>query len=383
MNSDHFVKVFNVLDSGFKDWTFSAFGLIPLVFGLFFFFIPRIIKKIGISFFDFHDFQSKFRKFFLYFYLGFATLWISIAFFSTYAEHQHHAALAESNQCRTVEGRVKNFIPMPFSGHAEESFSVSGVHFSYSDYQVTDGFNNTASHGGPINRNSYARICYDPSGNVILRLEIRGFKGRVKDYSKEENLFSMPRTAKVIQKNNARIFTHKIPWYGNMFTIFYILDFIALVTLFLPYLRTYFYIKAMPIDPIVIPVAIEFGKKINLRNSVIYWDKEDRTIWLRPRGLNLFQIQLMVAKLNLDEFGRSITSQEIRFSSGFPFIMILFFWTTYQFFSATMPVHGPSPTVFVGGFTLFFIVFGFMSIIALRSRMEKLVQDALSELKEM
>jgi hypothetical protein len=48
-----------------------------------------------------------------------------------------------------------------------------------------------------------------------------------------------------------------------------------------------------------------------------------------------------------------------------------------------MPVHGPSPTVLVGGFASLFTVFGFMNIIVLRSRMEKLIQEALSELKEM
>ncbi|MBX9769509.1 MAG: hypothetical protein K2X47_19690 [Bdellovibrionales bacterium] len=54
-----------------------------------------------------------------------------------------------------------------------ESFMVSGVRFQYSDYVVTDGFNQTASHGGPISKGAYVRICYDPKGNHILRLEIR------------------------------------------------------------------------------------------------------------------------------------------------------------------------------------------------------------------
>jgi len=59
---------------------------------------------------------------------------------------------------------------MPYTGHADESFNVAGVHFRYSDFGATDAFNNTASHGGPITKDSYVRICYDPSGNAILRL---------------------------------------------------------------------------------------------------------------------------------------------------------------------------------------------------------------------
>ena len=77
---------------------------------------------------------------------------------------------------------------MPYAGHASESFSVSGVDFRYSDFNVTDAFNNAASHGGPINANSYVRICYDPQDNAILRLEIRGFEGEVKDYAGWRNI---------------------------------------------------------------------------------------------------------------------------------------------------------------------------------------------------
>ncbi len=71
---------------------------------------------------------------------------------------------------------------MPKEGHANESFSVRGVRFSYSDFKVTDAFNNAASRGGPLNSDSYVRICYDPAGNAILRLEVRGFAGKLKDY---------------------------------------------------------------------------------------------------------------------------------------------------------------------------------------------------------
>ena len=34
MNPDRFVKVFDIVDSGFKDWTFPAFGLIFVVIGI-------------------------------------------------------------------------------------------------------------------------------------------------------------------------------------------------------------------------------------------------------------------------------------------------------------------------------------------------------------
>jgi hypothetical protein len=70
----------------------------------------------------------------------------------------------------TVEGTVSNFHPMPYSGHQDETFSVNGVKFSYSDYVLIPCFNNTASHGGPVHEGLRVRIAY--SGNCILKLEV-------------------------------------------------------------------------------------------------------------------------------------------------------------------------------------------------------------------
>jgi hypothetical protein len=69
-----------------------------------------------------------------------------------------------------AEGTVANFLPMPYSGHQNETFSVNGVGFSYSDYEVVPCFNNTASHGGPIRDGLRVRIAY--SGDCILKLEV-------------------------------------------------------------------------------------------------------------------------------------------------------------------------------------------------------------------
>ena len=58
----------------------------------------------------------------------------------------------------------------------QEKFQISNIRFEYSDYLITGGFNNTASHGGPIAENIQARICYFYSEsemeNIIVRLEI-------------------------------------------------------------------------------------------------------------------------------------------------------------------------------------------------------------------
>jgi hypothetical protein len=79
--------------------------------------------------------------------------------------------LVSSKRFSYVEGAVTNFVPMPYNGHADESFTVNGVSFSYTDYSFVPGFHNTASHGGPIREGLYVHIWH--IGNEITKLEIR------------------------------------------------------------------------------------------------------------------------------------------------------------------------------------------------------------------
>jgi hypothetical protein len=75
-------------------------------------------------------------------------------------------------QFSVVEGYVTNFRPMPYEGHQDECFSVQSETFCYSDYALTAGFNNSASHGGPVREGLPVRISY--VGRTIVRLEVRG-----------------------------------------------------------------------------------------------------------------------------------------------------------------------------------------------------------------
>ena len=70
-----------------------------------------------------------------------------------------------------VEGYVTDLRPMPYQGHQDECFTVQPATFCYSDYDVSPGFNNSASHGGPIREGLPVRVSY--VGGTILRLEIR------------------------------------------------------------------------------------------------------------------------------------------------------------------------------------------------------------------
>jgi hypothetical protein len=59
---------------------------------------------------------------------------------------------------------------MPYGGHETESFTVKNEKFEYSDFIFNSAFNNTKSHGGPIDSGKYVRIWY--SEGRILRLWI-------------------------------------------------------------------------------------------------------------------------------------------------------------------------------------------------------------------
>jgi hypothetical protein len=93
-----------------------------------------------------------------------------LAFTSGYAEYRSARNALEARHYAVVEGLVTNFVPMPYGGHSEESFTVGGKTFTYSDFNLTAGFNNTRSHGGPIDAGELVRVSY--IGNTILRLEI-------------------------------------------------------------------------------------------------------------------------------------------------------------------------------------------------------------------
>jgi hypothetical protein len=76
----------------------------------------------------------------------------------------------KNGQYSVVEGRVENFRPMPYEGHQQECFSVYYTRFCYSDFERTAGFNNAASHGGPIRLGLPVKVAY--VDNHILRIEV-------------------------------------------------------------------------------------------------------------------------------------------------------------------------------------------------------------------
>jgi hypothetical protein len=155
--------VFDIADVGYRGWPSVRIGAAFAVAGFLMLMFYRYLPLWPIT-------SEKFKKGFAILCAGFATLWTLIAFVGTYTEYWKLNQARKTGMYEVVEGRVEDFIPMPYGGHAYESFRVGSKTFRYSDYHFTAGFNNTASHGGPIKAGLQVRISHVDS--VILRLEV-------------------------------------------------------------------------------------------------------------------------------------------------------------------------------------------------------------------
>jgi hypothetical protein len=110
------------------------------------------------------------RKLFAIFGMAFFGICGTVAFVGNYHDYEQCKHAYERGDYDVAEGLVHDFQPMPYGGHQNECFAVKETRFCYSDYATYPGFNNAASHGGPIREGLPVRISY--IGNDILKIEI-------------------------------------------------------------------------------------------------------------------------------------------------------------------------------------------------------------------
>src|SRR3569623_1103764 len=137
LTEEHYRVVFDFPDKGFQ-WWFPCIGFAPLAVGL---------AHISIAKWKNWSFRKRVFGFFM---TSFALLWLGLVFWLTGSEYLRAKSAFESRTYSVAEGPVTDFRPMPYQGHQDECFTVQSASFCYSDYTVTAGFNNSASHGGPI-----------------------------------------------------------------------------------------------------------------------------------------------------------------------------------------------------------------------------------------
>lgn len=156
----------------FTEKGFDSFLFLPILF---------IIIGIGISWFNirFNRSTSPKKKFIIIFgfiFSGFALLIMLVTIPSSISSRSKLKRIYENKEYQIVEGVIENFHPMPYSGHDVESFTVKDVKFEYSDFILHSGFDQTASHGGPLKENGQqVRLSYIKSGegNIIIKIELK------------------------------------------------------------------------------------------------------------------------------------------------------------------------------------------------------------------
>lgn len=122
---------------------------------------PFIIKKYGED--KGVDINLKFVKFFCVGCFAFVTTLFTISLISEAYMYRKTVGAYKQGDYQIVEGYVENF-------------DINGVSFSYSDYSVGPGYNNTKSHGGVITGDGQhlkiGYIYYDEiHGNIIVYIE--------------------------------------------------------------------------------------------------------------------------------------------------------------------------------------------------------------------
>ena len=154
----------------FSGWEFIGLGVLFSIIGAGLVFSTRVRSVFS------QNSTEKFYRIFSRFFFGFSIFWSLLVCSFVWLGNSSAKRASIKNTCSIAEGQVKEFEPMPRSGHQLEKFKVDNVSFGYSDYVVTGGFNNTASHGGPIKEGLQVRICYlsrnRTNSNIIVRLEI-------------------------------------------------------------------------------------------------------------------------------------------------------------------------------------------------------------------
>jgi hypothetical protein len=155
----HYRVVFDISQKGL-DWWLPAIGFLFLIAGIVLAWTGRLQEWTRWRITG-------------YVFVGFSLFWTLVVLATTLREYLVLHEAYRNGHYSVVEGEVENFHPMPYAGHQDECFSVKGTSFCYSDFEPTAGFNNTASHGGPIRSGLPVRVAY--VDGHILRIEVEEF----------------------------------------------------------------------------------------------------------------------------------------------------------------------------------------------------------------
>ena len=114
--------------------------------------------------------SDKWDRLFVKFFFVFSTLWTVVGLTGKLSHQISARNTYLAGEFQVVEGLVANFDAKPLGVRKDESFTINGVRFAYSDGDGSAGFNTTRAKGGPIYNGLQVKIAY--KGNTILKLEV-------------------------------------------------------------------------------------------------------------------------------------------------------------------------------------------------------------------
>jgi hypothetical protein len=149
---------------------------IPFLLLVFSLLLPTVIKKYNAG--NMTNGEYKGAKIFCSIAVGFIAFIILLVSVSTAVTYNSVISAYKHGNYKITEGYVEDFVPMPYTGHSEETFGINGVKFAYSDYDLSSlGYNKTKSHGGVITGNGqHLKVGYVHynNSNVIVYIEQLG-----------------------------------------------------------------------------------------------------------------------------------------------------------------------------------------------------------------
>ncbi len=166
-----YVVVFDAADRVPELW-WAGIGLVFVVFGLYLW--RSAVREPPSSWWHgwLRD-EPEARVASALFITTFAAIWTALATYGILRSYSEMRDASRDDSAYVVEGVVQDLEPN--RPHGRESFVVDGVHFEYSEHEVTGAFNYRSVNGGPIREGLQVRIHYVDlaTGPQIVRLEIR------------------------------------------------------------------------------------------------------------------------------------------------------------------------------------------------------------------
>lgn len=170
-------------------------------------------------------------------------------------------------------------------------------------------------------------------------------------------------------------------WFSSLFIIVYYLDLFFILTMPIGYFQRFFSIEKLDVEHAAIPSWLIKNKKIEMRQTLLFWDPMTRTIWLRPRGFNIFRASHVVGKLTTDKAGTMIIRQETVLSPGAILTAVLFMFSAVQLFSGRLQEGAPSPPIVFTPVIFVFMCLGlYQGRRQMADRMEKLMEETVHQL---